>query len=98
MKPQELKEKIDARENLLLLDVREPEEVQYEPSLPGAVHMPMGKVFIEASQGTLPKDKKIVTVCKTGGRCGIITRELSEKGYDIEELEGGMNAWQDTYS
>lgn len=93
MDAQVLKEKLETGEALLVLDVREPEEVEYDPSIPGSIHMPMGKVFLEDARGSLPKDKKIVAVCKTGGRCDILERELSQKGYDIEKLEGGMQAW-----
>ena len=94
MKVNDLKQKMDANEDMLVLDVREPEEVEHDPGLPGSVPMPMGKVFLEAAQGKLPKDKKIVTVCKSGGRCEIVARELAQKGFDIEDLEGGMQAWQ----
>jgi len=95
MKTGELKHKISAQEDLIILDVREKEEFESsEDPIPGAQNMPMGKVFVEAAQGHLPKDKKIVTVCKSGVRCEIVARELKDKGYDIEELEGGMNAWE----
>jgi len=54
----------------------------------------MGKVFTEAAKGNLPKDKRIITVCKTGGRCEIVARELQKKGYNIEHLEGGIEEWK----
>lgn len=95
MKIHELQERQTRGENLLLLDIREPAELSEIPMMENAHHMPMGKVFTEAAQGHLPKDKKIVTICKTGGRCEIVARELSEKGYDIDVLEGGMQAWED---
>lgn len=95
MKPQELKEKISKGEDVLMLDVREQEEVESSGErIPGSQNIPMGKVFTEAAAGNLPKTKKIVTICKTGGRCEIVARELKQKGYDIEHLEGGMEAWK----
>lgn len=91
----ELKQKLDQGEPMLLLDVREAEEVEAgAPAIPGAEHMPMGKVFTEAAKGNLPKTEKIVTICKTGGRCEIIARELGQQGYDIEALEGGLEEWK----
>lgn len=97
MKPLELKEKLKKGEDVLLLDVREKEEVDAGGDMiEGGKNMPMGKVFTEAMKGNLPKDKKIITVCKTGGRCEIVARELKQKGYDIEHLEGGMDAWNKT--
>jgi rhodanese-related sulfurtransferase len=92
VKPSELKEK--AGEDILLLDVREKDEYEMGDKIEGAQNMPMGRVFVEAQKGTLPKDKKIVAICKTGGRCEIVARELKQKGYDIEHLEGGVEGWK----
>ncbi|MCK9361297.1 rhodanese-like domain-containing protein [Patescibacteria group bacterium] len=92
MKATELKTKLQNNE-VKVLDVREQEEFDLSGAIPGSENVPMGKVFVEASKGLLPKDKKIVTVCKSGTRCEIVARELKQKGYDIEFLEGGLDAW-----
>lgn len=94
MKPAELKQKLAKNEKVLLLDVREKEEFEEGGAIENARNVPMGKVFVQAGQGKLPKDQKIVTICKKGGRCEIVARELREKGYDIEHLEGGIEAWE----
>lgn len=94
MKPQELKELIKKGADLELLDVREGDEFEQGEKIEGAKNMPMGKVFVEAAKGNLPKGKKIITICKTGGRCEIVARELKQKGYDIEHLEGGVEGWK----
>ncbi len=94
MKPTDLKEKMNQGQDVLLLDVREQDEFQSGDTVEGAQNMPMGRVFLEASKGALPKDKKIVTICKAGTRCAIVARELKEKGYDIDYLEGGIDAWK----
>lgn len=91
----ELKEKLKDNQNVKILDVREADEFSSGDTIPGAENVPMGKVFVEASMGQLPKDQKIVTVCKSGTRCEIVARELKQKGYDIEHLEGGLNAWKE---
>lgn len=52
----------------------------------------MGKVFTEAVKDNLPKDKRIIVFCRTGVRAGIVASELSSRGYDIEGLEGGLEA------
>ena len=94
MKAEELKQKIEHGENVLILDVREKEEFDAaKDPIPGAQNMPMGKVFVEAAQGNLPKDTEIVAVCASGVRCKIVAEELKERGYHIEELEGGMRSW-----
>ena len=94
MKASELKAQLQANADMRILDVREAEEFSGDDPIPGAENMPMGKVFLEAAKGLLPKDKKIVTVCKSGARCEIVARELKQKGYDIEFLEGGLDAWK----
>lgn len=94
MKAEELKQKLDKGEDIELLDVREKEEFAESSKIAGARNVPMGQVFVDASQGKLPKGKKIVAMCKLGGRCEIVARELAKKGYDIEHLEGGVEAWK----
>ena len=93
MQVEDLQQHIAKGDDIAVLDVREADEFEGSETIPGAQNMPMGKVFVEAKKGTLPKDKKIVAVCKVGGRCDIVARELSQKGFDIEALEGGLEAW-----
>jgi rhodanese-related sulfurtransferase len=94
MKKEDLQHLLENGEEVLMVDVREADEyAASDKHLEGAQNMPMGKVFVEAAQGHLPKDKKIVTICKTGGRCEIVAKELREKGYDIDFLEGGVEGW-----
>ncbi|NCN99242.1 sulfurtransferase [Candidatus Pacearchaeota archaeon CG10_big_fil_rev_8_21_14_0_10_35_219] len=44
----------------------------------------------------LPKDKKIAIYCRSGRMSGIVAEQLAERGYDVYDLEGGMNAWQES--
>lgn len=78
---------------VLLVDIREPAEIVTQPSIPGAIHIPMGEIIREAEDGKLPTDKTIVTVCRSGGRCQIVNHELTARGYRVDWLEGGMNEW-----
>jgi rhodanese-related sulfurtransferase len=94
MKTQELKKLLEEKKDLVLLDVREGEEYEKGDKIEGAQNMPMGKVFVEEGKGNIPKDKKVVAICQKGGRCEIVARELQKKGYDIEHLEGGIDAWK----
>lgn len=94
MKKEKLKENLKKGEKIRILDVREKEEYEQGDKIEGSENMPMGKVFVEASKGNLPKDEKIITVCKTGGRCEIVARELKKKGYNIDYLEGGIEEWK----
>jgi rhodanese-related sulfurtransferase len=96
MKVRELRALLEKKGKVLLLDVREHKEFAKGDRVRGAKNMPMGQVFVEASKGKLPRNKKIVTICRTGGRCSIVAKELRKKGYDIEHLEGGIEAWKKT--
>jgi rhodanese-related sulfurtransferase len=54
----ELKNKLDEKEKLVLVDVRDRKEVSESGSIPGAIHIPMSEV--EKHIGQLPKDSEIV--------------------------------------
>ena len=74
MTPKEIKERLASGEEIELLDVREGkefEECEKNP-IPGAKNVPMGQVFVNAKKEELPKNKKIITICKTGGRCEVV--------------------------
>jgi DMSO/TMAO reductase YedYZ molybdopterin-dependent catalytic subunit/rhodanese-related sulfurtransferase/glyoxylase-like metal-dependent hydrolase (beta-lactamase superfamily II) len=73
-----------------LLDVREPDEWQAEHA-PAARPMPMGQVRSRLSE--LPRDARIVVVCRSGGRSAAVTESLRAWGFDAVNLAGGMCAW-----
>jgi rhodanese-related sulfurtransferase/glyoxylase-like metal-dependent hydrolase (beta-lactamase superfamily II) len=74
----------------LLLDVREPDEWEAGHA-PDARFLPMGRV--QAQQDELPKDRRIVAVCRLGGRSAAVTEALNSWGFDAVNLAGGMRAW-----
>jgi DMSO/TMAO reductase YedYZ molybdopterin-dependent catalytic subunit/rhodanese-related sulfurtransferase len=82
------KAQVDA--GALLLDVREPAEWEIEHAA-DALLMPMGKV--PEGQGDLPRDRRIVVVCRSGGRSAAVTESLRAGGFDAVNLAGGMCAW-----
>jgi DMSO/TMAO reductase YedYZ molybdopterin-dependent catalytic subunit/rhodanese-related sulfurtransferase/glyoxylase-like metal-dependent hydrolase (beta-lactamase superfamily II) len=74
----------------LLLDVREPDEWCTEHA-PTAMLLPVGRV--RARQDELPRDRRIVVVCRSGGRSAAVTASLRRSGFDAVNLAGGMCAW-----
>jgi len=82
------KASIDA--GALLLDVRELDE-WHAGHAPDAVLVPMGRV--RAQQAELPRDRRIVVVCRSGGRSAAVTESLLGWGFDAVNLAGGMCAW-----
>lgn len=79
------------RETLLLLDVREPWEVQLSP-FPGAMHVPMRE--IPARVDELPAQQAIVCICHHGARSAQVALFLEHRGFDrVYNLAGGIDAW-----
>ena len=77
----------DETEGAFLLDVREPVELVVE-GVPGAVNIPLPQ--LRARLGELPKDREILTICRSGGRAYFATRILLQNGFKTRDLSGGM--------
>jgi rhodanese-related sulfurtransferase len=73
-----------------LLDVREADEWDAGHA-PAATWIPMGE--LQARIEELPRDRRIVAICRTGARSGVVTGALVGAGYDAVNLGGGMRAW-----
>jgi adenylyltransferase/sulfurtransferase len=81
---------------LLLLDVREPEEFA-TARIEGARLIPLAA--LEARQGELAawKTRPVVVHCHRGGRSARAGRYLRERGFErVENLAGGIEAWSVT--
>lgn len=89
---EELQKRQAQGEETILYDIREADELEALPPLPGAMNVPMGKVFTQAKKDLLPKDKEIIVYCQTGGRADIVVRELRALGYDVVSIAGGRLA------
>jgi rhodanese-related sulfurtransferase/rubrerythrin len=81
----------DRKGEVLLLDVRQPEEYE-DGHIPGAMFIPLGE--LEARQEELERDKKIITYCRSGRRSMAAAIALCGLGFkDISSLEGGILSW-----
>jgi len=74
----------------LLLDVREPSEWRAGHA-PAALHVPLGELQTRVT--TLPRDRRIVVACRSGGRSARAVALLRRSGLDAVNLTGGMRAW-----
>lgn len=76
-----------------ILDVRTPQEVA-EGIIANAQVMDFnGPDFANQIQ-TLDKTKPVYVYCKAGGRSGKASEMLSSLGYEVYDLDGGMDAWK----
>lgn len=76
--------------SLLLLDVRTPEE--YEVSHLECTHIPLNELQTRAEE--LDRDMPMAVICRSGGRSAKATDFLDQLGFDVVNVQGGMNAWK----
>ncbi|HZY73085.1 MAG TPA: molybdopterin-synthase adenylyltransferase MoeB [Edaphobacter sp.] len=89
-----LKQKLDAKEDVFVLDVREPHEYQIVNI--GAPLIPLGEIERRAGELAEHKDREIVVHCKTGGRSQKAALALKQLGFKkVTNLKGGITAWAD---
>jgi len=91
LSPLQLRQRLDAGEEILLLDVRSPDEYA-DVRIPGATLLPLGQLRSKATE--LPKDRLIVPFCKISLRGYEATRILLAAGFEkVAYLEGGILGW-----
>ena len=92
IQPEELKRRLDAGENLFVLDVREPFE--YQIANLGAKLIPLGE--LPQRTGELDPNREIVAHCKGGVRSLKAVEILRQHGFkNVSSLAGGILAWSD---
>jgi sulfur-carrier protein adenylyltransferase/sulfurtransferase len=92
MQVEELKRRLDARDDLFVLDVREPHE--YQICNIGGYLIPLGDLPKRVSE--LDSSKEIVAHCRSGVRSGKAADFLRQAGFKkVHNLAGGILAWAD---
>jgi adenylyltransferase/sulfurtransferase len=91
--PRELKAKLDAKENIQVIDVREPYEA--EICSIGAELIPMGDVLNNIDK--ISKDIPVIIHCRSGKRSAAVISSLETQfGFtNLYNLKGGILAWAD---
>ncbi len=90
---EELKSRMDANEEIYVLDVRE--KWEYDEFNINSLNIPLGDLIVQYDK--LPADKsiEIVTLCKSGIRSNMAKQLLHEQGYThVRNLLGGMVQWK----
>lgn len=92
LSPLEVKEKLDRGDDFVLLDVRNPNELDEQGRMPGATHIPLPE--LKSRLAELPQDKEIVAFCKISLRGYAACLSLKAKGYEnVKFMDGGVVAW-----
>lgn len=92
--PQQAQEKL-ATAQLLLLDVREPDEYA-AGHLAGAVNIPRGvlEFRLSADPALVDSGRPLLVYCKSGGRSALAAKVLQDMGYSqVVSMAGGFDGW-----
>lgn len=93
--PTELKERLDRKDPLVLVDVREPHEpgIADLPEV-GQVLIPLGDLLARADE--LDPASEVVLYCRSGARSGRALLQLRERGFErLLNLKGGVLRWRE---
>ncbi len=92
VEPQEAKNLIESRKDMLLIDVRGQDELS-AGYIEGSTLMPLWAI-IKGTQRP-PQDKPILLICAVGGRSLALGKLMSTNGWDeVYNLKGGISAWK----
>ena len=92
---EEIKRRLEAKEPMVLVDVREKEEHR-AGYIPGAISVPRGFLEIQIEQKVPDKNAPVVLYCAGGTRSALAAKTLMELGYTrVESANPGFVRWKD---
>lgn len=92
-----------ARQGDLILDVREPAELEKDGRISGALHIPRGILETRADATVSTAEARLTglrgagrvhVLCASGGRATLAADTLQRMGYDADLIEGGLGGWK----
>jgi rhodanese-related sulfurtransferase len=89
------------RDNVLIVDVRDPSEVQASGKIKGAVNVSRGMLEFRADPESpyhnpaFQKDKTLLVYCASGGRSALVGKTLKDFGYASVYNIGGFKELAD---
>ena len=88
----ELKQRLDAGEDIQIIDVRQPDEYAFA-KIEGTKLIPLGEVITRMNE--IDDTKETVVHCKMGGRSAKAIEALQQAGFkgNLINLRGGITAW-----
>jgi rhodanese-related sulfurtransferase len=89
--PKDLKARLDAGEDIDIIDVREDWEVAIGKVTP-SIHIPMNSIPDRIHE--ISMDKPVVILCHSGNRSFQVSQWLTMQGYEnVMNLDGGITRW-----
>jgi rhodanese-related sulfurtransferase len=99
--PAEDAKALAGRDDVVLVDLRDPRELEREGKVPGAFHCPRGMLefWIDPEspyhKAVFAEDKKFVFFCAGGWRSALAARTAREMGLKpVAHVAGGFGAWK----
>jgi rhodanese-related sulfurtransferase len=103
--PQDAQQRMQSDKNLLVVDVRDAQDLSGTGIIPGAINVSLGTLPLRADQ-ELPealrnpelqdRDRPIITTCGAGGQASLAAKLLKDMGFtNVSILEGGTNGWKE---
>jgi rhodanese-related sulfurtransferase len=88
----DLKARLDAGDQLLVLDVRTPEEYAQDGHIAGSTLIPLQE--LPQRMGELEKGQAIACFCRSGNRSRTACEQLAQAGFtNLVNVDGGIGAW-----
>ncbi len=82
-------------DNFLLLDVREPHELEIA-QIPGSTNIPMGDIPAALAELDIEEDTTVAVLCRTGKRSLDVAMYLQQQGFSgARSIAGGIHWWSD---
>jgi len=92
----DVKKMIDAKEQIILLDVRDKNEIIDEGIIPGATNLSRGMLEFKAAMMIPDKNARIIVYCGLDLRSPLATKTLNDLGYkNAVNMVGGLKAWKE---
>ena len=88
----DLKRRLDAGEDIQLIDVRQPDEWAFA-KIEGSRLIPLGEIMSRMRE--IDENRETVLHCKMGARSARAVQALQHAGFkgDLKNLKGGITAW-----
>jgi len=91
----DVKDKLDSGEKLLLVDVREESEYAKD-HLPGAIHLGKGVIERDIEVRVPDLNSAVVLYCGGGFRSALAADNLQKMGYtNVLSMDGGVRGWRE---
>ncbi len=91
--PAELRQRLADGEDIVLLDVRQPDEHAVK-HIPNSILIPLGELPARLDEIEQYRDRELIVYCRSGNRSGQACLFLSMQGFaNPVNLAGGMLQW-----